>query len=206
MTTQQDEWLPLSAAADRLNVHPTTLRRWADQGDIPVMLTPGGHRRFSAADLEAFAQERHGRQPQAEEIRSQWAENALTHTRQEITEHADVHWLARLDDETRREHRHLGQQLMGLTLQYVSADNGEGLLQEAHRLGQRYALTARQVGMPLAETLQAAFFFRDQLVETAIQSPAGAYMRTEDNLRLLRRINTLLNTVQLAIADSYDSG
>lgn len=205
MTVDQEEWLPLSAAAARLNVHPTTLRRWADQGDIPVMLTPGGHRRFAAGELEAFARQRHGRQPQADEFRSQWAEKALTHTRQEITEHEDVRWLARLDDETRREHRRLGRQLMGLTLQYVSADNGEGFLEEARRLGQTYALISIKAGMPLAETLQAAFFFRDQLVETALQSPAGAYVRPENNLRLVRRINTLLNTVQLAIAETYET-
>ena len=205
MPADQEEWLPLSEAAARLSVHPTTLRRWADQGDIPVMLTPGGHRRFASAEVENFARQRYGLQTQADEVRSQWAEKALTHTRQEITEHGDVRWLARLDDEARQEHRQLGRQLMGLTLQYVSTENGEGLLEEAHRLGEAYALISLKVGMPLVETLQAAFFFRDQLVETALQRPAGVHVRPEDNLRLVRRINTLLNTVQLAIADTFDA-
>ena len=42
---ETEAWLSLKAASKKLNVHPTTLRRWADNGDIPVMLTPGGHRR-----------------------------------------------------------------------------------------------------------------------------------------------------------------
>ena len=34
--------LTLSDAAALLGVHPATLRRWADQGDVLVMVTPGG--------------------------------------------------------------------------------------------------------------------------------------------------------------------
>jgi len=47
------EWLTLSQAAALLGVHPSTVRRWADHGDLPVKLTPGGHRRFRRAELEA---------------------------------------------------------------------------------------------------------------------------------------------------------
>ena len=46
MTAHDQIWLTLSEAAEQLGVHPTTLRRWADNGDIPVSVTPGGHRRF----------------------------------------------------------------------------------------------------------------------------------------------------------------
>jgi excisionase family DNA binding protein len=53
-----DQWLSLSAAADRLGVHPTTLRRWSDNGDITTMLTPGGHRRYLISDLDKFSQTR----------------------------------------------------------------------------------------------------------------------------------------------------
>lgn len=204
MTNNQEEWLSLSDAAARLNVHPTTLRRWADQGDIAVMLTPGGHRRFAASEIAAFSQERHKIQPSGTEVRSQWAAQALTHTRQEIVQQKDARWLSQLDAESRIEHRRLGQQLMGLTLQYISADNGESLLEEARLLGEAYASQAVQDGLPLADALQAAFFFRDQLIETALQVPGGSHFRPETNLRLLRRINTLLNTVQLAIASIYE--
>src|SRR5438132_10884284 len=44
-------WLSLEAAAKRLSVHPATLREWADKGQIRTFRTPGGHRRFSEADV-----------------------------------------------------------------------------------------------------------------------------------------------------------
>ena len=46
------ELLSLTEAASLLGVHPATLRRWADQGDILVMVTPGGHRRFPRSEID----------------------------------------------------------------------------------------------------------------------------------------------------------
>ena len=45
--------LRLSEAAALLGVHPDTLRRWADEGKVPVSRTPGGERRFIRADIDA---------------------------------------------------------------------------------------------------------------------------------------------------------
>jgi len=76
---EAEQWLSLKEASRRLNVHPTTLRRWADNGDIPIMLTPGGHRRFSSLDITQFSQNRHGLR-RVSGIEQVWAERALTAT------------------------------------------------------------------------------------------------------------------------------
>ncbi|MEQ4724575.1 IS607 family transposase [Nonomuraea sp. B19D2] len=49
--------LRLAAAAKRLGVHPTTLRLWADQGQIRFVWVGRSQpeRRFEEADLDAFA-------------------------------------------------------------------------------------------------------------------------------------------------------
>jgi excisionase family DNA binding protein len=48
------EWLTLGKAAHFLGVAQSTLRKWSDLGRVPAFYTPGGHRRFRRADLEAF--------------------------------------------------------------------------------------------------------------------------------------------------------
>jgi len=199
-----EQWLTLSEAARRLNVHITTLRRWADNGDINVLITPGGHRRFAASDITQFAQERRnliksGSIPQI------WANQALLNTREEIRQHPDQAWLTHLDLTTRENTRQLGQQLMGLTLQFLS-DNEEKemILIEAHKMGRQYGHICQSGGLPLTEALQATMFFRDTLVETALHLPENMHIQPEANLRLLRRINTLLNTVHLGVAEVYD--
>jgi excisionase family DNA binding protein len=44
----------VSEAADFLGVSAASLRKWSDQGLVPVYRTPGGQRRYSPADLESF--------------------------------------------------------------------------------------------------------------------------------------------------------
>lgn len=203
LPNDQTEWLPLGKAAARLNVHPTTLRRWADDGEIPVMLTPGGHRRFSSMDLVQFALQRQQVRP-VQNLGKLWADQAITETRREIVVHQEDQWLAGFDDEARITHRLMGQQLMGLTLRYLSEENGEHLLQQAREIGRKYATLSLASAMPLSDALRAAIFFRDTLVETALNLPDNIHVQPGASLRLLRRINTLLNTVHLAIAEAYD--
>jgi excisionase family DNA binding protein len=48
------EWLTLGQAARFLGVAQSTIRKWSDNGRVPAFYTPGGHRRYRRADLEAF--------------------------------------------------------------------------------------------------------------------------------------------------------
>jgi excisionase family DNA binding protein len=44
----------VSEAAGFLGVSAASLRKWSDQGIVPVYRTPGGQRRYSPEDLEQF--------------------------------------------------------------------------------------------------------------------------------------------------------
>jgi excisionase family DNA binding protein len=57
-TATSRTWLSLGPASQLLGVDPGTLRRWADEGRVPVYTTPGGHRRFDRRALERLATER----------------------------------------------------------------------------------------------------------------------------------------------------
>ena len=46
--------LTISDTALMLGVSVATVRRWADAGHLASYRTPGGQRRFSAAEVEAF--------------------------------------------------------------------------------------------------------------------------------------------------------
>ena len=201
---ETETWLTLSQAAKRLTIHPTTLRRWADNGEIPFFLTPGGHRRFATADIQQFASGRRqlARTQGFEEI---WAERALVQTRQEISTQQEKPWLATRDADSRERHRVLGRQLMGLTLQYVSNPQENGnILEQARAVGLKYGRLALEENLPLTDALRAAMFFRDMLIEVALQLPEETRIKPDANIRLMRRINKLLNTVNLAIAEMYE--
>src|SRR5579859_979483 len=198
------QWLGLGRAAHYLGVHPITLRRWADHGEIAVMLTPGGHRRFAMADLQRFSESRKQLRLKSG-MEQRWADQALLRTRREIVGQRQEPWLAAFSETDRQKERELGHRLMGLMLQYVAlAEGGDDLLQEAQTIGQAYAENALRLGLSLVEALQAMLFFRDAMVEAAVQMPEAARARPEASARLVRRINRLLNTVQLSIAGAYE--
>ena len=50
----ETDWMTLGQAAKYLGVAQSTIRKWSDVGRVPAFYTPGGHRRFRRADLDAF--------------------------------------------------------------------------------------------------------------------------------------------------------
>ena len=84
-----ERMLSLKEAAERLGVHPATLRRWADRGDVEVRLTAGGHRRFPLSEIERVGR-RSGEASSPSKSRSEdLASRAITVTRSGIHEHVD---------------------------------------------------------------------------------------------------------------------
>jgi excisionase family DNA binding protein len=49
-----EKLLSVGEAAELLGVSAASLRKWSDQGLVPVYRTPGGQRRYSPADLQRF--------------------------------------------------------------------------------------------------------------------------------------------------------
>lgn len=210
MARRSEGLLSLSGAAERLGVHPTTLRRWANAGDVAVVYTPGGHRRFAVDEVERIARDGEPQpvpaaMPAPEVLRA----HALTHTRTELAgQHHPPEWMARMDAGARDEQRVMGRRLLGLMMQFVALAEGDenagvALLDEANAIGEGYAEQAHRAGLSITEALQATMFFRDNLVESALLLPEGVRPGPDANRRLLRRINTFLNAVQLAIAETY---
>lgn len=206
MSLALDEWLTLKDAAERLGIHPTTLRRWADTGHIPYMMTAGGHRRFATADVLHMTQTRRGLRAGGG-VEQVWAQQALTDTRAAIPTHPGTRWLVHTDEE-RESMRSLGRRLMGVLMQYIALPEEDpdstAVLQEAQNIGREYGTRACQQGLSLTESLQATMFFRDSLVETALNLPENTPIRPSTNTRLLRRISHVLNQVQLAVANAYE--
>jgi excisionase family DNA binding protein len=212
-----DTLLSLSEAARRLGVHASTLRRWADDGSIRVTTTPGGHRRFSAAEVNRVAGGSVAAAPTQKDVETLpgavegslegvgLEAQALSKARKQI-QHHDAKWLD-LTEAEKEEKRMLGRRLVGLMMQYVAAEEGEGdhFLMEAKAIGRIHARSAMHEGLELSETLKATLFFRDNIVESAVMLPESLQEQPEAKARLYRRINAFMNEIQLTIADVYQA-
>lgn len=203
-TKAQRQWLTLKEASDFLGVHFTTLRSWADSGEISVFRTPGGHRRFSLADLRRFLDDRVGRL--ADTNADNMINTAIQHVQQEMARipRDQLRWNYQLDDQASVRRRQRGQQLFALALSFVLKPAlRPRLLDEGRKLGMEYGHEAHASKVSLVEAGRAVRFFRNQLVQ-AVRAEESLDLVDADDLRIQQQIDLFLDEVLYAVLSGYD--
>lgn len=196
------KWLTLSAVAELLGVHPSTVRNWADQGQLPVHRTQGGHRRFLRNELELWDKSQRANTPDESTVIVQ---SALGYTRLQISEGRleAEDWYARLDDEARKAYGQRGRSLMQGLMKYMNSDK-DAAQAEAHALGYDHASLSRRYGLPISEAVKAFLFFRNMLLDSmvnvyesaAINSP---YVWSD----MFRKTNAFTDQILLTLLETY---
>lgn len=198
-------WLTLGEAAETLGVHATTLRRWADGGEIPCLRTPGGHRRFLEADLHAFVREQIelGVPDEPETL-----ERALLlHTRQEMASRdvAETAWHRAFDEAERAARRASGRRLVGLAIQFASKSTGrDPILEAGRRIGRQYGRDAAEHGLSLVDTARAFLFFRESLLRSARPSLSTRDQGNAEDIHTTRSLGDFLDQVFFAALAAYE--
>jgi hypothetical protein len=135
-----------------------------------------------------------------------WAEHALKHAREQLAAQRGQPWMAQHSSEARDRGRSMGQELITLTMSYLTAaDDGLDIARDASTIGRRYGEHGQEVGLPLTEVLKVSMLFRDALVSAAVELPENVRVPRSSQTRFLGRINNLLNFVQLGVAEVYDN-
>lgn len=198
-------WLTLKQASEFLGIHFTTLRTWADNGDIPVFRTPGGHRRFSLDDLRRFLDQRAARTTAASDA-DELVDAALVHVRSEM-ERLPIHktrWFADMDEDARSMQRARGRQLFSLAVAYVvKPGRRDRILADGRALGFEYGQEAACSAVTLAEVGRAVQFFRNRLVE-ALNEHQAADGLDADDVRIQQLVNRFVDEVLFAVLDGYE--
>jgi excisionase family DNA binding protein len=198
------EWVNLSEAAELLGVHPSTVRQWADRGELLVQRTSGGHRRFRRAEVaEKAAGKSSERSHQAgtQLIIQTMVGRARLGLIEGLLQ--DEAWYQRLDDAARRELGQIGHRLLGLMQRYLAAaEPEEHSLAEAQEIGRQYRRLGQKSGLALVDITRAYLYFREFMAETMydIALTAGVQSVTDWG-ELRRRVIHLTNEVLLALVD-----
>ena len=194
-------WVSLARACEILGVNESTVRRWADAGEIQMFRTPGGHRRFDEADLVGLVER--GAQRPNREIESA----TVTRIRRELhSTQAEPQWYRDTNEDERDALRPLGRRLVQIVDDYV-AKRGDrsGLEREVSEIGAEYGAELRRRGMPLAQAVQAFTFFRRALDQTAKQLAARSNMSADESALAREQIAILADRVLLSLTSVYDS-
>lgn len=199
-----NEWLSLSEVAKMLGVHPSTVRNWANQGQIPVHRTKGGHRRFKRSEVVLWQQSQRTNDPdEAQRV----IQNALKLTRFHITEgHLQAEaWYQKLDEDARGKYRLSGRNLMSGLLAYLSTSGSEAEA-EARSLGYEYATRGRRHGLSVLDATQAFLFFRTTLLDAMLSVyEAAAVSSSQAWSDMFRKVNAFTDQILVTLLETYQA-
>ncbi len=197
-------WLRLGEAADYLGVHSVTLRRWADEGKVACIRTPGGRRRFIQADLDDFmTSSRHGAAPGAPPALAVLPSSAMQLTTGHLNLR-DEAWYGQMNERQLAGLRGHGQKLMATLMHYISRDEGgEAYVEEGERLAVDYAGLFLHHGLSLTDVIHGFLKVRRSITDALHEA-----RHTEDPMdkaayKLHRRTEDFLDRVLMAMVKVY---
>ena len=184
-------------------MNESTVRRWADAGEIRCFRTPGGHRRFAESDLVAMTEGGHARSETALETA------AVSRIRRQLHSVGGTGagaWYSSIEAEERDELRPLGRRLLELVGEYISRRSRRTQVEvEVDEIGRRYGELLHQRETPLLRAVEAFTFFRRSLDETAKQVAERTHMSADEAARARAEIGGLADRVLLGVTAAYDT-
>jgi DNA-binding transcriptional MerR regulator len=174
-----------------LGVDETTLRGWADGGKVRVFRTPGGHRRFNIADLDALLNEtsrgsRGGfaRREHAESPRHWFAARS---------------WFREIDDEARARARAQCGRLMEALEAYVDGGQAHDL-GSARRIGGDLGREVARWGLTPAQSTEIFLHFKRGVFDML----AGVRRTSSGQVRSLRSADDFLGEALHAMIEAFE--
>jgi excisionase family DNA binding protein len=195
-------WVNLGRACEILGVNESTVRRWADSGDIRCFRTPGGHRRFAEAELMAMTQRAGTHRPE-----NDLETAAVSRIRRQLHSGGKAAaWYSAIEEQERDALRPLGTRLVELVGDYLSRRGRRAMVErEVDDIGRRYGEILHDRGTPLMRAIEAFTFFRRSLDETARQLAERKSMSAADAARARAEIADLADRVLLGVTAAYDT-
>jgi excisionase family DNA binding protein len=201
-----DTWLTLGQASRRLGVHPSTLRSWADAGEVSAFRTPGGHRRFRASDIDTLLSQASNTPRPPAPFESREYQVLIQHVRHDLSQlpASRAGWFSAFDEAEHQILRESGRRLLGLAIQYAARRNSRvHVTDEARAIGLRYGKVSAQHRVQLPDLFRACLFFRDAVLQAA--APDAHMLGAEDveGARIRNDLTTFLTEVICAVAEGY---
>jgi excisionase family DNA binding protein len=198
------EWLNLSGAAEMLGVHPSTIRKWSDEGKLPVHLTQGGHRRYRLDEVEAWKVSRNsGDAIDIDQLLDRVLHAVRVHIQNQSME-SEI-WYTQLDEENREHYRASGRSLAHAILFYLASNDEDGEL-KAQSVGFEYASRSRKHNLSVTGATRAYLFFRKLVLEAILASYQSMHGTSPSAwANMLRRFNQFTDQILLSIIANFES-
>ena len=164
---EQESLVSISEASRALGVSEAALRQWTDEGELKAFITPGGHRRYSVAELKKFM----GSQQRVHNIKDLVAELEDT-----VQVHGEIargylnttSWDSKLSQESQGRLADLGRGLLRLIIRYVTVPSKrEETMELARSVGREHGEMLAKLGLPLTDSVEAFILHRGPIMNAA---------------------------------------
>lgn len=201
------EWLSLGQAGRMLGVSQSTVRRWADAGELRAFRTSGGHRRIRADDARRFLAA--SGQTAAALDTDRISELALARARRRLSgrREREPRALEGLDETARDRLRFTGRQLVDLSARFLSSrarPRPERFSDDARSIGGEYGRTLVAAEVSLTDAVGTFNSLRRSLEETAVQLASEAQLGADETVAAVESILGLADTVLEGMARVYE--
>lgn len=201
------EWLSLGQAGRMLGVSQSTVRRWADAGELRAFRTSGGHRRIRADDARRFLAA--GGTAAAALDTDRISELALARARRRLSgrREREPRALEGLDETARDRLRFTGRQLVDLSARFLSSrarPRPERFSDDARSIGGEYGRTLVAAEVSLTDAVGTFNSLRRSLEETAVQLASEAQLGADETVEAVESILGLADTVLEGMARVYE--
>lgn len=208
VSTKDPGWVTLTEACRLLGVSPSTVRRWGDSGMVRTYTTPGGHRRFSRAGLEAMLPSRPAARPSLADMGETPGRLARGYRRGAEEGPAQMPWVNELDDAKRERFRGYGRGIVTSLVAALDADDPARRAELLHAAEDGCAQYGRlAAGEQLGASMTADIFLRfrrpflDELASVARRREFDAAATSA----LINDANTALDGLLLATLRGWEA-
>ena len=198
-------WLSINAACQILGVDKSTLRRWSDNGRVPVFRTPGGHRRYSEEDLHAFLagelvqQRRISRRELAALARAEFERRK---TNGGVTQHAVAEAVGAWADELRLTR----DRMIDVSMRYASGrGNADQLMAAARELACDYGRCTATAQLSTSVVVESFLRFRRPLLDALGRYGEKENLPVRRSCRMIGKLNAYLDVMLTTIVEAHEA-
>lgn len=203
----RQRWITLGAASELLGVSESTIRRWADAGEIRSYRTSGGHRRILEEDLRGIVASTQAMSSARDSNRI--SDLAMARVKRRLHPRgraAHMAGLEGLSPDALDRLRLLGRQVVDLFARFISGDlRKERATEDVRSIGREYGRTLVGERMGLTTAVSTFNSLRRTLEETSSQIATEAGLSTEEAVEAIENILELADVMLEGMASVYEA-
>ncbi len=158
----------ISEASNVLGVSEATLRQWTDEGNLKAFITPGGHRRYSRAELKKFTASSR-KVLGIKDLVAELEDTVRLHGKIARAHLNTTSWFNKLNQESQECLGDLGRRLLNLITRYITeASKREETIRLAQNVGHDLGEILAKLGLPLTVSVEAFTLHRDPIMNATV--------------------------------------